>query len=126
MEKGANFEAKDIDGKTPLHFACTNGHEKIVATHLEQGVNISAQDKFAQTPIYLASSKGHEKIVEILSHRGVKIETLQGERRWAQQLKGYEEIVKLISENANALQAQTIFEHTPIGQILLAKGAKKN
>jgi hypothetical protein len=42
---------KDDAGATPLHYACLNGHRKIVEALLEQGADINARDdQFGATP----------------------------------------------------------------------------
>ena len=43
VEKGADVNAKNIDGKTPLHKACEYGNEAIVSLLLEKGADVNAK-----------------------------------------------------------------------------------
>ncbi len=59
LDKGANIEAKDTDGWTPLMSAAVNGHEAVVQLLLGKGANIEAKDEDGWTPLLLAAEKGH-------------------------------------------------------------------
>ena len=45
ISKGANIEAKNDDGYTPLHFAIKYRHIKIVKYLISQSVNINIKSK---------------------------------------------------------------------------------
>ena len=52
LEKGADVNAKDNDGETPLHWASENGHEAIVSLLLEKGADVNAKDNDGETPLH--------------------------------------------------------------------------
>ncbi|KAK0708278.1 hypothetical protein B0H67DRAFT_472200, partial [Lasiosphaeris hirsuta] len=66
LEKGANIEAADQYGRTPLRLATGLGNEEIVRMLLEKGVNIEAVDRHGQTPLLAATRLGHEAVVRLL------------------------------------------------------------
>lgn len=55
LVKGVDVNARDDDGKTPLHGAARNGRSKIVALLLENGADVNAQDKDGLTPLHNAT-----------------------------------------------------------------------
>ena len=44
LEKGAELESKDKDGRTPLSRAAENGHEAVVKLLLEKGAELESKD----------------------------------------------------------------------------------
>ena len=50
VEKGANINAKNRDGKTPLHVA--NYDAKISSYLIKNGADINAMDKLDCTPLF--------------------------------------------------------------------------
>ena len=69
LKRGANLEAQDKDGKTPLLWAAERGHTEIVRLLLAQGANREARDREGLTAYDLAllSSEGkHEAILNLL------------------------------------------------------------
>jgi hypothetical protein len=51
---GANTEAKLMDGSTPLHFACREGHLPVVKALLTGGANILAANDYGRLPVHEA------------------------------------------------------------------------
>ncbi|KAH6634643.1 ankyrin repeat-containing domain protein, partial [Chaetomium sp. MPI-SDFR-AT-0129] len=61
----------DIDGFTPLHWACRNGREEIVKLLLSTGkVDINARDDLGNTPFHLAIQGRHEEMAKLLLSTG--------------------------------------------------------
>ena len=44
LEKGAELETKDNNGRTPLSQAASNGHEAVVKLQLEKGAELKTKD----------------------------------------------------------------------------------
>ena len=52
LENGANPNAKNNDGETPLHEASEEGHVEIVKLLLERGVDPNTRDNKGRTPLH--------------------------------------------------------------------------
>ena len=51
LEQGAEVDAKDSSGWTPLSWAAEKGREAVVKLLLEQGAEADAKDTYGQTPL---------------------------------------------------------------------------
>jgi len=71
---GADVNAQDGDGQTPLHWAASNALNDVVNLLLERGADINARDKYGNTPLQEAKAywSGHDstEIQELLRQRG--------------------------------------------------------
>jgi ankyrin repeat protein len=68
LSVGADANAKGRSYRTPLHWACCNGHVQVFQALLEHGSDIEAKDKSDATPLHWACFKGHVPVVnELLS-----------------------------------------------------------
>ncbi|XP_073975481.1 integrin linked kinase [Rhodnius prolixus] len=56
----------DDHGFSPLHWACKEGHIKIVELLMSRGSRINATNRGDDTPLHLASAHGHKEIVHLL------------------------------------------------------------
>jgi ankyrin repeat protein len=74
LEKGAELEAKDMFGQTPLSQAVRagNGREAVVKMLLEKGAELEAKDKDGQTPLSWAAENGYEAMVKLLLEKGAE------------------------------------------------------
>ena len=70
LEKGADFNAKDNNGATPLHLAAYNGHGEAVDVLLEKGADFNAKNNDGATPLHLAAYNGHGEAVRVLLEKG--------------------------------------------------------
>jgi hypothetical protein len=56
LKKGADIEARDEKGMTPLHIALMVGHTEMVKFLLEKGADVNARDDNGWTPLHWAVS----------------------------------------------------------------------
>jgi len=70
LEKGANPNAKDDNGWTPLYRAAHKGHVDVVRVLLERGANPNAKNNIGGTPLHIAAYFGHVEIVKLMLERG--------------------------------------------------------
>jgi serine/threonine-protein phosphatase 6 regulatory ankyrin repeat subunit B len=75
VEAGADLEAKNAMGETPLTCAAINGSESAVRLLLEKGVNVESRDKLGSVPLLLAPSKGYMAVVCLLLEYGASIDS---------------------------------------------------
>ena len=73
VEQGADVNAKDKNGNTPLHRVSMYGDIDIVEYLVEQGTNVNAKDKNGNTPLHWASVGGHTGVVKYLVEHGADV-----------------------------------------------------
>lgn len=56
MKAGADFNANNSFGNTPLHTACLNGHELVCQELVVSGALINALNMAGQTPVHIAAA----------------------------------------------------------------------
>ncbi|MCM1002474.1 ankyrin repeat domain-containing protein, partial [Wolbachia pipientis] len=69
LENGANLEARDKDGFTPLHCAVISNRTKGVKCLVERGANLEVQDKDGCTPLFYAKCVHNDKIIKLLQEK---------------------------------------------------------
>ncbi|KAJ1471397.1 ankyrin repeat-containing domain protein [Baffinella frigidus] len=70
LEQGADANAQDIDGVTPLHEVALAGHEVLLQLLLDKGAPISAVDNNGLTPLHWAAFGGRELTARMLLDKG--------------------------------------------------------
>jgi uncharacterized protein len=66
LRLGADPNAREQDGYTPLHAATQNGHEDMIRILLYGGADLTLRGKDGKTPLDLAMETGDEKTMIIL------------------------------------------------------------
>lgn len=73
IKSGANVNAKNSNGDSPLHFAVRQrNNERVVEALLNGGANIDTKNKSSFNPLFIATVRGHNSIVQVLLSRGAK------------------------------------------------------
>ena len=68
LADGADVNATDIFGNTPLAYAAMGGHDRIVRALLMMNADAGAVNMIGLTPGALAASRGHQQAAELLGH----------------------------------------------------------
>jgi ankyrin repeat protein len=66
LATGADADAADEAGQTPLLLASSRGHVRVVQTLLARGANVFAQDRHGTTALQAAKERGHAAVVVAL------------------------------------------------------------
>jgi ankyrin repeat protein len=66
---GADINARQQGGETPLHEAAFIGHVELAQLLLQRGAEAKAADDKGRTPADIARERGHSAIVELLEQR---------------------------------------------------------
>ncbi len=65
-DKGADINARDNNGSTPLIEAASDGNKDLVESLLAKGADVNARDKSGCTPLMWAAIEGHRDVAEVL------------------------------------------------------------
>ena len=72
LNDGADVNAKEDNGFTPLHEAANQGHKEIVELLIAKGANVNAKDEKGYTPLDQSALWGHKEIFYLLRKHGGK------------------------------------------------------
>ena len=78
LAAGADVNAKDIDGWTPLRKAAWHGRKEIVELLIDNGADVNPQDVNGWTPLHQAARNGHKEIAELLIAKGADVNAKNG------------------------------------------------
>ena len=102
IAKGAEANAKNRSGQTPLHEAAYYGHHECIKVLIKNNADIDAEDNLNNRPINYAVAMSHFESVQTLISSGANVnyENLccESPLQCATQ-KNYDQIVKLLVEN---------------------------
>ena len=105
---GADIEAKDSDGWTPLHLKVGRGNLKVTKYLVEKGAQIDARNKDGDTPLHIASYNGEFEIVKFLIQHSAQVDARNKQNKTPFDLadeKEHFEIAKYLLEKKKELQS---------------------
>lgn len=97
LKYGANLEAPDIEGFTPLHYAVEEGNLPVVAFLIKKGADIHKRSKTGLTPLHIAAA-GLPETTKILIKAGANIFAVDNQgldsikysqQKWEEERKRY-------------------------------------
>jgi ankyrin repeat protein len=109
LANGANANAKDSDGFTPLMLAALKGYTDLARTLLGNGADVNAKDKDGGTALLRAAASGHTEIVKILLANGADVNAKYYNKTtplWLASIQGHTEIVKILLANGANVNAK--------------------
>ncbi|GBG31585.1 Ankyrin repeat and protein kinase domain-containing protein 1 [Hondaea fermentalgiana] len=81
IERGANVDAQQSDGWTPLMLACRYSQPEIAKMLVERGAKLDLQKCDGWTALMIACSEGETEIATLLVQRGAKLD-VQNNQGW--------------------------------------------
>lgn len=125
LEKGANTEAMDESGATPLIYATLMGNEDLATRLLERGSNIEAMDSNGQTPLMWAIKNRSPGLVRLLLNRGANVPAgkVANVRPWPFEFSQKLRERLLVTSELTLLEFAQQFEDEEIIELLARNGA---
>ena len=74
IERGADVNAKEEYGNTPLHWASIENHIELAKLLIERGADVNAKRNDGETPLHQASWKNRIETAKLLLERGADLE----------------------------------------------------
>ena len=78
LDSGADKDAKNNYGWTPLIRACAHVHLEVVKLLLEYGADKEAKNNYGSTPLIIASFHGYTEVVKLLLEYGAVEDCILG------------------------------------------------
>ena len=78
LAAGADVNAKNKKGMTPLHFAIYKDNSEIVELLIDKGADVNAMATDGRTPLHSAAIMGRKEIAELLIAKGADVNAKGG------------------------------------------------
>ena len=72
LDTGADVNAKNDTGTTPLHTAAIFGRKEVVELLIAKGADVNAKTKYGETPLDWAILSNHSETTDLLRKHGGK------------------------------------------------------
>jgi cytohesin len=133
IAKGADVNAKDKYGQTPLYIAGTSDVADLLIDH---GALINAKDSYDRTPLHITAWSGKKDVAELLIAKGADVNARDKGGQTPLYLAGTKEMAELLVMKGANVNARDMSGNTPllgtasghldIVELLIAKGADVN
>lgn len=132
ISRGADVNAINDDGFTPLKLAVIRGHREIAERLIEHGAIINPVDTVCMSPLHLAAAAGQVDIAKMLIAKGAIVNTQTRDyiQEWAwATISGTTYNEQLVSsrriiEGRTPLHLAARNGHREMAELLIASGAK--
>jgi len=74
IDAGANVNATDNKGSTPLHYAAHNGRTEAVLALIGKGADLNTPNEYGDTPLHYAATNGNTEIALALIEKGAYLD----------------------------------------------------
>ncbi len=115
IAQGADVNAKDSAGRTPLMWAAYHGHADEVEALIAKGADVNVKDNEGGTPLLWAAVHGHTDVVELLIAKGADVNAKDSAGQTPLMLadrEGHTDVVKLLiakeEKEVNSVKKQVV------------------
>ncbi|KAK6513075.1 hypothetical protein TWF506_009238 [Arthrobotrys conoides] len=72
LDKGAEVDAKDLDGWSAIMLAAQEGNCNIIQVLVDAGANVNSEANSGATALFIAAQQGHTAVVKVLLDNGAR------------------------------------------------------
>lgn len=77
IEKNPDLiDARDAEGRTPLHWACRGVHLEVIEYLVEKGADVNARDNNRVVPLHSLATRNHAAAIEFLAANGANVDAV--------------------------------------------------
>lgn len=125
IKEGANTEAVNTFGCTPLHFAVFSRHTDAVKLLIAEGANVNCRDKEGKTPMHYAAREGFLDILLLLHQSDITARTEYGEQPIHLAARGsHISVVQHFIDRGVNLHSSDLFDESPL-HLMVAFGSQE-
>jgi len=116
LENGADVNAKDNDGYTPLHYAAIKNKVDFARLLVEKGADVNAKSNDGITPLHVAAWGGHVDVARFLVENGADVNAKNDD--WTPlhyaAIKNKVDFARLLVEKGADVNAKSNDGYTPL------------
>jgi tetratricopeptide (TPR) repeat protein len=117
INEGADVNARDNYGRTPLHWAAEDGKKEVAELLISKGADVNAKDNYDLTPLYRAVAYGNKEVAELLISKGADVDAKFAKYGWTPlhqaAQNGNKEIIELLISKGADVNAKDKDGKTP-------------
>jgi len=135
VDAGADVNAKDNNGRTPLRWAASEGHADVARLLVDAGADVNAKDNNGWTPLRWAASEGHADAARLLVDAGADVNAKDNNGwtplRWAAS-EGHADVARLLVDAGADVNARGLLDwaashnRAEMARLLIDLGADVN